>query len=197
MSSRLNSLGNDALFVNKVRPVLLDILCKGILETPGKKLALGALIAIAMIPATWPAAIFGRIVHLLIFGGLVAIFFEPLVAAGAVGFLIFIGGLVAIFYRGIYAGTQEFLFNLGILLTVGLLLKWLCESYLEGSFFHTTLFETPAMQTMPAYLIALTPPKYKREWNRFFENYLSANGGGSQSDLLEMLDAYWAGKAPE
>lgn len=193
MLPKRNVLGEENPLFQRAKPVLLDIACRGIGETSGKRIAGAAAMSLLMEPFGWILDVVMRGLHALLIVGLWVLFREELAATGLSEETSLSLSLIAVYYKNIYEAMVSILQHLAIVATAGGIAHWACKGYLARAPLRQSMFDNQTVQTWTTILVAVMPMQYRTTYDRCMDLYLDSNDTAKEKDLEDLLDAYESG----
>ena len=188
-SKRIVLSADDALW-RKAHPVLLDIFCRGVQETRPARLALHALLNIALSPFVWPVIIARKAIHIAI---LLTVWWVLRDAFAPFESVVLILGITAILYKNIYDELRDVLLHLLVLITRGQFLRWMCSGYLSGTGFRQQWLTARPMELVVAEMARVISSRYRDKYNQVMDLYLASNAPHNEGRLEQLLAEYSKG----
>jgi len=188
-----NVLSEDDPLFRRVRPVILDIACNGIILTPRRTIVGVAVFTLLTEPFVWLIDVVLKGVHTLLILGLWLLFRDELSDIGLSPLTTLSLGLVAVYYRTIYLAILSILQHFLVVATVGGVVHWVCRGYLANAPLRQSLFEDSNVQTWIPIMAAVMPVPYQQAYDRYMDLYLDSNDESKEKELIELLDSYEPG----
>jgi len=183
-------IASDNLLFKKVRPVVLDIFCRGVQETKPRQLMLAAVVSIGMTPIRFVSVIFRKAIHIGIL--LVVWWFlrDSISESGSLHYILLALGILAIFYKDIYDELVNIFLYLVVLATAGGFLRWICKGYISGTGFRQLWLTSDPMERLTGVMATVITNPYRERYEKIMNLYLESNSPGAEELLDVLLDGY-------
>lgn len=189
LSKRVMLDGNDPL-LKRTEPILLTLLCKGVLEAPSSKLMTASGMMVLLSPIGWIISIVFRGIHICIVLAVWWFLRDEIAGFGISDTLVLAVAIVAVLYKDIYQELVGLLAHLLIFITGGAALRWMCDGYLHGNGFRQFAVSRKSTMGIIANMISAIPYKYKVKYDEIMNLYFESNIPENEARLNALLDSY-------
>jgi len=170
-----------------VHPVLLKIICLGVMKSSAVRLTFHALVSIALIPISFIIALTKKGLRLLVLILTWVALFSMLEIVTSTATILLVLSFLIIYIEDIELLLKELIVNLSIVITGGFSLRWICKGYLSSyGFRHRVLYSHVFEQILGGFSQSL-PRKYQIKYSEVWELFQKTQSNNDIAELTEKL----------